>query len=211
MTAAACCPDASSIMPIAEQRLACRSGDPMFAVDDDLRVRTWNAAVERLTGIRESDAIGRPCWQLLGGTGPDGSITCHSGCSHARLAFSGWPVRRFGVDIRAGRDRLRADLSTMVLRGADRPLLIHLVHEAAASTADSCPNANVDREPPPLTPRQQEVFDLMGAGAPAKVISRQLGVAEATVRNHIRAILVELRCNSQLAAVAKGRALGILH
>jgi DNA-binding CsgD family transcriptional regulator len=197
-------------MAIAGQRPACLSGDAVFAVDEDLRVLTWNRAVEHLTGVPEADAIGRPCWQLLGGAQPDGSITCHSRCSHARLAFSGWPVRRLDVDIRVDRDRRRVALSTIVLRDADRPVLIHLLHEAAVCSADGRPKDHGDCKPRPLTLRQQEVFDLMGAGVPAKVISSQLGVAEATVRNHIRAILVELRCNSQLAAVAKGRALGIL-
>jgi DNA-binding CsgD family transcriptional regulator len=197
-------------MASADHRSACVSGDAMFAVDDDLRVLTWNTAVERLTGVPESDAIGRPCWQLLGGTQPDGSITCHSRCSHARLAWSGWPVRCFDADIRAGKDTRRVTLSTIVLRDAGRPLLIHLLREAAVGNANGRPKDNGIREAPRLTRRQLEVFDLMGGGAAAKVISSRLGVAEATVRNHIRAILVELRCNSQLAAVAKGRALGIL-
>jgi DNA-binding CsgD family transcriptional regulator len=186
------------------------SGEAMFAVDEDLRVRTWNRAVERLTGVPEADAIGRPCWQLLCGAQPDGSIACHSRCSHARLALSGWPVRCFDADIRAGKDTRRVTLSTIVLRDADRPLLIHLLREAAVSNANGRPKDNGVREAPRLTRRQLEVFDLMGGGVAAKVISSRLGVTEATVRNHIRAILVELRCNSQLAAVAKGRALGII-
>jgi DNA-binding CsgD family transcriptional regulator len=186
------------------------TGDPMFAVGDDLRVRTWNRAIERLTGVPEAEAVGRPCWQLLGGVQPDGSTTCHARCSHARLALSGWPVRCFDADIRAGKDTRRVTLSTIVVRDADQPLLVHLVREAVTSSAKGRPKERADREPPRLTQRQLEVFDLMGGGSTAKVISSRLGVTEATVRNHIRAILVELRCNSQLAAVAQGRALGII-
>jgi hypothetical protein len=42
-------------------------------------------------------------------------------------------------------------------------------------------------------------------GVPAKVIAPELGVVEATVRNHIRAILVALGAHSHLGAVANAR------
>ena len=38
-----------------------------------------------------------------------------------------------------------------------------------------------------------------------QVIATRLGLAEATVRNHIRAILVALGTHSQLEAIAKAR------
>jgi DNA-binding CsgD family transcriptional regulator len=40
---------------------------------------------------------------------------------------------------------------------------------------------------------------------PAKVIATRLGIAEGTVRNHIRAVLVELGSHSQLEALAEAR------
>jgi DNA-binding NarL/FixJ family response regulator len=62
-----------------------------------------------------------------------------------------------------------------------------------------------------LTPRQQEVLGLLADGAPAKVIAARLGLAEHTVRNHIRAILIALGSHSQLEAVAKARGLQYLN
>ena len=61
-----------------------------------------------------------------------------------------------------------------------------------------------------LSPRQQEVLVLLSEGVRAKEIAARLGLSEPTVRNHIRAVLLELSCHSQLAAVAKGRRLGII-
>jgi len=58
-----------------------------------------------------------------------------------------------------------------------------------------------------LTARQQEVLQLLAEGVPAKVIATRLGVVEATVRNHIRAILVALGAHSQLEAIANARRL----
>ena len=47
--------------------------------------------------------------------------------------------------------------------------------------------------------------------APARAtIAEQLQIAEPTVRNHIRAILLELGCHSQLEALAAARRLRLL-
>jgi DNA-binding NarL/FixJ family response regulator len=54
------------------------------------------------------------------------------------------------------------------------------------------------------------VLGLLAEGVPAKVIAARLGLAEATVRNHIRAILFELGTHSQLEAVAKARRLDLV-
>lgn len=61
-----------------------------------------------------------------------------------------------------------------------------------------------------LTKRQREVLQLLAAGVPAKAIAAQLGVVEATVRNHIRAILVALDAHSQLEAIANARRLKLI-
>jgi DNA-binding NarL/FixJ family response regulator len=67
--------------------------------------------------------------------------------------------------------------------------------------ADEVESARV----PELTPRQLEVLEALASGEPAKTIAPRLGIAETTVRNHIRMILVELGCHSQLEAVAEAR------
>ena len=53
-----------------------------------------------------------------------------------------------------------------------------------------------------LSPRQRQVLGLLAEGMPAREIAGTLGIAEATVRNHIRLILSKLGCHSQLQAVA---------
>lgn len=61
-----------------------------------------------------------------------------------------------------------------------------------------------------LTPRQQQVLGLLADGVPAKAIAIRLAVSEATVRNHIRAILVALESHSQVEAIAKARRLRLI-
>lgn len=62
----------------------------------------------------------------------------------------------------------------------------------------------------PLSPRQRETLALLGAGLTTAEIATELGVAHDTARNHIRRVLRALGVHSRLAAVARGRELGLL-
>lgn len=56
-----------------------------------------------------------------------------------------------------------------------------------------------------LSPRQHEVLVLISRGVRAREIATELGVTQATARNHIRDVLRRLACHSQLEAVARAR------
>ena len=68
----------------------------------------------------------------------------------------------------------------------------------------------MERPAQPLSPRQSEVLGLLARGVCAREIGARLGLSEATVRNHIRAVLRRLDCHSQLQAVARARDLRLL-
>jgi PAS domain S-box-containing protein len=176
--------------------------------DDALRVVSWNRAAVELTGIAPEDAVGRLCWEVLHAADECHNTVCHAGCSYARLAREGWPVPTRRLWIKAGSGKRLVSVSTVTVRAGDRPLFLHLLRNGevldarAADTPAGAPRA--------LTPRQRDVLELLAEGVPAKVAAGKLGLAETTVRNHIRAILVQLGCHSQLEAVAKARRLGLL-
>jgi DNA-binding CsgD family transcriptional regulator len=180
-----------------------RSGDALFAFGPDLTIVAWNRAAEELTGIAAGDAVGRRCWEVLGGHDERGNLVCHPGCSTARLAREGWPVACQGLLIKAREGARPVAVSTVVVREGDRPLFLHVM--VPRSPTPSPGGAPVD-----LTPRQQEVLGLLADGVPAKVIASRLGLAEATVRNHIRAILAALETHSQLEAIARARRLRLI-
>jgi DNA-binding CsgD family transcriptional regulator len=180
-----------------------RSGDALFAFTADLSIVSWNRAAEALTGVCAEDAVGRKCWDVLGGHDDRGNLICHAACSTARLAGEGWPVPCQDLLIRAWQARRRVALSTVAVDDDDRPLILHIM----VPRCDDRPGRNV---PVSLTPRQQQVLGLLGDGVPAKVIATRLGLAEATARNHIRAILAALETHSQLEAIAKARRLQLI-
>ncbi len=182
---------------------AFRSGDALFAFDADLTVVSWNRAAEELTGVSADDAVGRRCWEVLGGRDERGNIVCHPGCSTARLAREGWPVRCQGVLIKAREGARRVEMATVAVDEGERPLFLHvMVPRRETSSPPAVPVS--------LTRRQRQVLALLADGVPAKVIAARLGLAEATVRNHIRAVLVALGTHSQLEAIAKARRLQLI-
>jgi DNA-binding NarL/FixJ family response regulator len=60
-----------------------------------------------------------------------------------------------------------------------------------------------------LTPRQLDVLRLLMRGEPNKVIARELGLTEGTVKIHIAAILRTLQSRNRTEAVVRARALGL--
>lgn len=188
----------------AEMAEAFRSGDALFAYGADMRILLWNEEAERLTGVPAAEAVGRACWDVVRGIDEHGALLCHPGCSGARLAREGWPVPCARMLIRTEEGRKLVSVSTISVRlPQSEQVVLQLLRNGDAVANGRKPEAR-------LTPRQCEVLGLLADGIPAKVIATRLGIREVTVRNHIQAILIELRCHSQLEAVAEARRRGVL-
>ena len=61
-----------------------------------------------------------------------------------------------------------------------------------------------------LTPRQSQVLKMMGEGLSNKDISKQLGLAEGTVKIHVAAIYQALHVGTRLDAVTAARRFGFI-
>jgi DNA-binding NarL/FixJ family response regulator len=59
-------------------------------------------------------------------------------------------------------------------------------------------------DPMPLSAKQQEVFEILRQGASNKEIARQLGMAEATVKVHVRAIMRKLGATNRTQVAIRG-------
>jgi PAS domain S-box-containing protein len=182
-----------------------RSGDALFVFDEERTILTWNHAAEELTGITAAEAVGKRCWEVVGGVDERGSLVCHPGCSGARLAGEGWPVRCQRLLVKTAKGTRRGVwVSTIAVRNGDQPVYVHLLRNGVEVEAEEEIEDTSGRQPT-LTHRQLEVLELIDQGLSAKTIAERLQIAEPTVRNHIRAILLELGCHSQLEALAVAR------
>jgi PAS domain S-box-containing protein len=186
------------------RRDAFSSGAPLFTFDEELRVTSWNNAAEELTGITAEEAIGQRCWQVLGGHDDGGGVACHAGCANARLMREGYPVRTRNLEIKTGEGRRRVSVGTIAVRTGSAPSFVHVL--GPPQDPQVAPLEASGR----LTPRQRDVLELLAEGSSVRAIAGRLDLAESTVRNHVRAILVELDAHSQLEAVARARRFGLL-
>ena len=183
------------------------SGEAVIAFGSDLRVVSWNAAAEQLTGIEAEEAIGQPCWLLLRGHSTQGAVLCHRDCSLARYARKGFGIPRQDMTIWTKEGPRSVSVSTVVVRDRPEPLLVHLIQDGVAEDAQASAPPEMSVR---LTPRQRQVLRLLADGVTARGIAERLGLAETTTRNHIRAVLTELGAHSQLEAVARARAQGLV-
>ena len=61
-----------------------------------------------------------------------------------------------------------------------------------------------------FTPKQREVFEKLMLGVPNKVIARELGIAEGTVKAHLHSIYQSLRVKNRAQAIIRAQQLQII-
>jgi PAS domain S-box-containing protein len=188
-------------------------GGPAYAVDHRGRLVGWNREVARLLGYTPGDVLGRACCRVISGRDVFGNPFCEPDCQVQRLVRSGYPIRRFEMDVRtASGGYLRVGCTVLVVRlsGARGPVVIHLLRPVAEDDASWRPPAPGVRRLPPklggvahgLTPREWEVLCQMAEGRGTKEIATELGIASATVRTHVQNLLAKLGVHSRLEAIA---------
>ena len=116
---------------------------------------------------------------------------------------------------------IRVGAMGYVLKGEDPEEVVRAIRAVAAGNAILGPGvaaralAHLSRpaqpEPafPSLTPREREVLDLIAAGEGNAHIASRLGVATATVGNHITNIFAKLHVTSRAEAIVAAREAGL--
>ena len=93
--------------------------------------------------------------------------------------------------------------SAAVILSALRLVLAGGIYVPPGLLAATVPKIQMDL----LTPRQREVLALLGQGQSNKAIGQLLELSEATVKQHVSAILKTLRVDNRMQAVIAGRQL----
>ena len=87
--------------------------DGVFTVDADWRITYFNAAAERITGIRRREALGRGCAEVFRAS------MCETSCALRQTLKSGRPViNRAAFIVTAAGRRIPISVSTAILRDA---------------------------------------------------------------------------------------------
>lgn len=127
------------------------------------------------------------------------------------------------VAVLAGADQapeaLGAGARGVVLRDVDASRLAAAVRAVAEGlmVLDATAAESALRPPPPLaatveplTPREQEVLQLLAQGLSNKLIASRLGISDHTVKFHVNAILGKLGAQSRTEALAHAARLGLV-
>ncbi len=87
--------------------------DGVFTVDADWRITYFNAAAERITGIRRREALGRGCAEVFRAS------MCETSCALRQTLKSGKPIiNRAAFIVTADGRRIPVSVSTAILRDA---------------------------------------------------------------------------------------------
>jgi len=189
------------------------TGDGAFVIGEDLRIRSWNQAAERLLGYTAREVMGRRCCDVFDGYNTEGNRLCSPACPVMTLVRMEEPVQHFDMRARTksgrgvwlnmsvlttgdGDDRVTAHLFRDVTATKE---LLTLIHErlgrATAAVGTEGPAATLSR-------RELEVLRLMTQGLNTGGIAERLHLSPATVRNHAQSIFAKLGVHSRLEAVA---------
>ena len=132
----------------------------VFTVDRDWRITSFNRAAERITGVSNAEAVGRPCCEVFR------TNICESACALKRTLSTGRPVINATVYMvdPAGR-RIPLRISTAVLRDARGTIIggvetlrdLSQVHELRKKLESSYTFADIVGRSPAMT----KLFDLL--------------------------------------------------
>lgn len=220
---------------VAEKMLSllARSADGVFAVDADQQVISWSSAAEELTGQRARDVIGKPCYEVVAGADYQGQIFCRRNCPTIRSARRGQSVPNFDLACNRNGEETWLNVTIIPVPSSEmgEAMAIHLIRDvsqrrraerlaqAAIDTVShytsGSPGANAEAGPypppgPSLTVREIEVLRLLTRGLPTRLLAEELGLSQATIRNHIQRLLPKLGVHSRLEAVAYAARHGLI-
>lgn len=124
---------------------------------------------------------------------------------HADLAADAWAAGAAGLLMRdSGGARLVSAVQAMARQ-------LHVFDE---QTSEFLKKSDLlDREAPPveaLTPREQEVLQLLAEGLSNRAIAQELEISEHTVKFHVNAIMSKLDAQSRTEAVVRATRLGLI-
>jgi DNA-binding NarL/FixJ family response regulator len=110
---------------------------------------------------------------------------------------------------------LKAGARSYLLKDTDRPTLLETIRQVHRGKTCIPPRIgqklveNMSR--PVLSTRELDVLKIVSEGESNKVIGEQLGIAEGTVKTHVKSLLKKLQAPGRTAAVKEAVHLGLIH
>jgi PAS domain S-box-containing protein len=213
-------------------QLVTGTADAAFAIDRMGLIVAWNQAAERLFGLSSTEAVGRPCYEILQGI-DEARPFCSQHCSVHYALRTNQPLASFDLHVKTSIGRAWCNLTIELIAkpGSIPGYALHVVRllevhklleqlvrvlstnerstqsETAAFLISSGVAATKDLS---LTPRENEILRLLARGMVTKEIAKELGRRPATVNNHVQSLLGKLDSHNRLELIARAREAGLV-
>jgi len=199
-----------------------RTGDGVFAIDDEQRIIFWNQGAEAILGYAPEEAMDKRCFLLIQGVDESGQVSCFQDCPILCGARQGKLSPAQNLLVRA-RDGLLCWLSIThtfvgpfdnhpaaivhIFRNATpeieaKRLLGSMAKQLSSYGTTQCREERESMLEPELTKREQQVLVLLAQGEGTSSVAKTLTISNTTARNHIQNILAKLGVHTRLEAVA---------
>jgi DNA-binding CsgD family transcriptional regulator len=184
---------------------------PAFVTDAAGHVLLWNRAIEKLLDRPRHEALGRHCYDLVGGRDGFGNRFCHESCAVRCMTRKGEPVNAFEIKVRTrSHGEQTFGVSILEIEGPEpkERQLVHLLTptdpgERRTDSPTRREGGGLPGETSPLlTVRENEVLQCVADGLQNKEVAQKLGISVATARNHVHNILEKLEVHSKLEAIS---------
>ncbi len=195
---------------------ALRSADGLFVTDGRQRIVSWSDSAQRILGHAAHEVLGRPCYEVMAGSEPNGHPVCRRNCRVAANARRGRVTAAYDV-VAHTRGAGRAYLTNSVVlageQGGTPPYLLHLfrahgprVDERDDVTPVELPPgtpdpASVPAVVQPLSRRELEVLRLLVGGLSTAEIAQALTISRFTARNHVNNLERKLGAHNRVEVV----------
>jgi PAS domain S-box-containing protein len=214
------------------KRMAESTSDAAFAVDGEGLVVAWNHAAESLFALSASEAMGRPCGDIVQGADECGAV-CSEGCTVRQAVAKRHPISNFDLVMNTASGRQWCNVSVLVAENGSstNPFAVHIIRPidlrkrleilvrdfvvsntnvpAEEAVTLICSTRSAAREAE-LTERELEILRLLGKGSNTSGVADQLHISRTTVNNHVQHILRKLDSHTRLEAIRRAEHAGLI-
>ncbi len=214
------------------KKMAESTSDPAFVIDGEGLIVAWNRAAEALFALPASEAIGRPCGEIVEGTDECGSV-CSQDCTVRQAVAKRHPVSSFDLQVETANGKQWCNTSVLVAENGSstNPFAVHIIRpidlrkrleilvrdfvvcntnvpaEAALALISSTRAAAREAE---LTDRELEILRSLGKGSTTAGVADLLHISRTTVNNHVQHILRKLDAHTRLEAIRRAEHAGLI-
>lgn len=189
-----------------------------FSRQADGRIVAWNRQAESLFDVPARAAVGRPCFEVIGGRDTYGNDYCCPGCATWHTATRNHPVHPYRLTVTVNASRiLHLRVLVFPIHRAEGPELVHLLEPLTSTSLDPGTQDGLDpddaalrRRTAALTRREMQVLLCLAAGCATDDVASHLLISRATVRNHVASCLKKLRVHSRVEAVGVAHRLNLV-